>query len=139
MHVFGLVKGHTWVCCFQGKKITWSKKHFNYHEYAHTKNAKGHIGLQWDDQVLLMIDQELCFHYGPHHETLRQNKGVWMDNQMLRSMGGHKTTILGCFNFNHTHMGHGVSHPHICVKFGSWGYVNLKSYWKMWSTNCIHL
>jgi hypothetical protein len=22
MHVFGLLKGHTWVCCLQGRKIT---------------------------------------------------------------------------------------------------------------------
>jgi hypothetical protein len=53
--------GHTWVFCFQGGKITQSKKYFGYLEYARTKNTKRHIGLQWDGSTLLMFHQEFCF------------------------------------------------------------------------------
>ncbi len=85
------------------------------------------------------VYQKLCFHYGPHHKALTQNKGVWVDWQLLRSVGGHKVTVFGCTNFSCTQMGHGVSRPHRCVKFGNWDYASSKSYWKMWSTNCIRL
>jgi hypothetical protein len=94
--------GHAWVCCFQGGEITWSKKYFGYLEYAYTENTKRRVGLQWDGSILLMFHQEFCFHYGPHHGALMQNKVVWMHCQMLKSMGGHKTTIFGCTDFSCT-------------------------------------
>jgi hypothetical protein len=83
---------------------------------------------------LLMCHQEFCLHYGPYHKILVQKRGVWMDYQMLGRVGGHKIMVFGCTNFNCTQVGHGVPHPHKCVKFGSWGYASSKSYWKMWFT-----
>jgi hypothetical protein len=76
VHVFGLLKGHTWVCHLQGREINLSKKYFGNREYARTKNAKGHTSLQWGDPILLLFHKKLCFHYDPHHEALAQNKGV---------------------------------------------------------------
>jgi hypothetical protein len=54
-----------------------------------------------------------------------------MDYSMLKKMGGHKTKVFGCINFNCTQMKHGISRPHIHVKLKSWGYVGSKSYQKM--------
>ncbi len=73
----------------------------------------------------------------PHHKILTQNGGVCVDYRMLGSVGGHKTKVFGYIDLNCTQMGHGVLHPHICIKSSS--YVGSKSYQKMWSANCICL
>ncbi len=102
-------------------------------------NTKGRTSLQWDGPILPLFYQEFCLHYGPHHKALIKNKGVWMDCKMLISVGSHKTMVFGCTDFSCTKMAHGVSCPHKCIEFGSWGYVSSKSYQKWWSTNYIHL
>ncbi len=138
MHVFYLLKGHTaWVHSLQGMKITWSEKRSQQLWIClHRKCQKMYrSSMGWSN--LLMCHQELCLHYGPYHKILVQKRGVWMDYQMLGRVGGHKIMVFGCTNFNCTQVGHGVPHPHKCVKFGSWGYASSKSYWKMWSTNYI--
>jgi hypothetical protein len=117
---FYLLKGHTsWVHYLQGMKITWSKKNLDNREYVCIENVERRIGFQWAGPILLMFHQELCLHYGPHHKILTQNRGVWMDYQMLGSMGGHKIMVFGCTDFNCTQVGHGIPHPHKCVKFGN--------------------
>jgi hypothetical protein len=104
-----------------------------------TKNTKGHTSLQWDGPILPMFYQKFCLHYGPHHKVLMKNRGVWVDYKMSISVGGHKTMVFGWTDFSCTKMAHGVSCPHICIEFGSRGYVSSKSYQKMWSANYIHL
>jgi len=95
------------------------------------------IHFQWDRPILSMFHQELCLHHDPHHEIIMQNRCVYVDCWMLRSMGDHKTEVSRCTDLNYTQMGHGVSCPHRCIKASSWAYVGSKSYRKMWSTNCI--
>jgi hypothetical protein len=48
----------------------------------------------------------------PHHETFMKNKGIFVDCQMLGSVGDHKPMVSRCTNFSCTQMGHGVSRPH---------------------------
>ncbi len=111
----------------------WLEKNLDNGEYVCTKNAKRRTCLQWDGPILLMFHQELCLHCGPHHKILEQNRGVWMDYQMLGNVGGQKIMVSGWIDLNYTQVRHGVPHPHKCVKFSCLGYASSKSYQKMWS------
>jgi len=78
-----------------------------------------------------MFYHELCLYYDHHHETLTQNKGVCMDHQMSGNVGGHKIKVFGCTNFSCAQLGHGISHPHRCIKSNNWNYASSKSHRKM--------
>lgn len=83
--------------------------------------------------------KNFAFHHGPHHKTLLQNRSVYMDCQMSRSVGGHKIEISGCTDFNYTQMGREVSHPHKCVKSSNQSDIGSESYLEMWIANYICL
>jgi len=66
-----------------------------------------------------MFHQELCFYHGNNHKSNEENKTLYLDHRMSRSLGSYQTKILGSINFDTSKLVVGVSCAHTCIIIGS--------------------
>jgi hypothetical protein len=62
-----------------------------------------------------MFHQKLYLYHGTNHQVDEENRTLYLDHKMLRSLGLDQVKVHGSIDFNTSKMVVGVSCAHICI------------------------
>jgi hypothetical protein len=66
-----------------------------------------------------MIHQELCLYHGTNHKVDEEDKTLYLDHKVSKSLGSDKVEIYGSTNFDTSKLASGVSCVHKCIFTGN--------------------